>query len=450
VLPLENLSTDPEQEYFSDGLTDELITRLASLNGLTVISRTSSMQYKDSRKPLPQIAKELGVDAIVAGSVLRSGDRIRITAQLIRASTDRHLWAHSYERAQEDVLELQNDVTRDIADNIELTIDPALRERLEKKGSIDPAAHEAYLRGRYQLSKRRIPDMKQAGAYFEEAIDRDPDYALAYAALANSYALLGAYDPPQEQYIPKARAAALKALSLDGGLSEAHLSLAVIAQNYDMDWTTAEREYLKAIDLDPNNATAHHWYAEFLAFHARFPEAFAQIERAKQLDPFSLILLADRAVILYYARRYDESIAQFEEVIAADPRFPRATLVIGPYIEKHRFRKALAQLDRFDPNGTNASATGARIYVYGRAGDVATARRLLRKLESRIDPDHMDVTAFVHAHVGVGNNNKAFSDLYQALEQHSTALSSLKVNPLYDPLRSDPRFADLLHKVKLD
>ncbi|HSE49218.1 MAG TPA: winged helix-turn-helix domain-containing protein, partial [Terriglobales bacterium] len=280
VLPLKNLSSDPEQEYFSDGLTDEFITHLATLQGLRVISRTSVMQYKGSTKPLPQIARELNVDAIVEGAVLRSGNRVRITAQLIAASDDRHLWAASYDRDQRDILTLQNEVAREVADNIQLTLAAADRQRLSTSRPVDPQTHESYLRGRYHLAKRTPGDIRTAIDAYESAIARDPNYALAYAGLADCYALLGGYaNSPQDTFIRKARAAALRAVELDSRLSQAHTSLAVIAQNYDWDWQTAEKEYKEAIRLDPNNATAHHWYAEYLSFEGRFDEAFVEIGR---------------------------------------------------------------------------------------------------------------------------------------------------------------------------
>jgi TolB-like protein/Tfp pilus assembly protein PilF/DNA-binding winged helix-turn-helix (wHTH) protein len=450
VLPLKNLSSDPEQEYFSEGLTDELITRLASLEGLKVISRTSSLQYKDSNKPLPQIAKELKVDAVVEGSVLRSGDRVRITAQLIESSSDRHLWAQSYERPQRDIFALQNEVTRDIANNILITLEPADRARLAKSRTLDPVAHETYLRGRHAWSKRRVEEMKAAAAYFEQAIARDPEYALAYAGLADCYALLGGYSSsPQEEFMPKARAAATKAVQLDPSLSEAHQSLALIAQNYDIDWTTAEKEYRRAIELDPNNATAHHWYGEFLSFEGRFPEALEQIERARELDPFSLIVLTDRAVILYYARRYDESIRQFQEVLARDPKFPRASMIVLPYAQLGRYQDAFAYLDR--PTKMLQSFDLAfRAYLYGRAGDIPASKRFTRRLESSVDIHQRDVGPLLFAYLGVGDNDKAFMQLERGLTQHSTVLTSLKVNPIYDPLRNDPRFKELLQRVRLD
>jgi TolB-like protein/DNA-binding winged helix-turn-helix (wHTH) protein/Tfp pilus assembly protein PilF len=451
VLPLANLSSDPEQDYFSAGLTDELTTRLATLENLRVISRTSAMQYAHTTKTVPQIARELNVDAIVEGSVLRSGTRVRITAQLIETATDRHIWAQSYERDQRDILALQNDVARDIADHIMVKLEPADRARLAQARPVDPEAHEAYLRGRFAFSTRRPDDIKRAAEFFTEATRLDPDYALAYSALADCYALLGGYtlDLPAN-FIPKARAAADKALALDSSLAEAHLSLAVIAQNYDMDWAEAERQYRRALELNPKLPTAHHWYAEFLAFQGRFPEAFAHIEEARSLDPSSLILLTDRAVIYLYARSYDESIRQFKNVLARDPKFPRTQLIVIPYVKKGQYDAALKMVHLQDPEHHFAFTHATLAYIHGNAGNLAAARQDLQQLLALHNIDELDVSPLLYANIGTGNKDRAFALLERAFAQHSTVLSSLKVNPEYDSLRDDPRFAQLLKRAHLD
>ena len=451
VLPLKNLSSDPEQEYFSEGLTDELITRLASLENLRVISRTSSMQYANTTKALPQIAQELHVDAIVEGSVLRSGDRVRITAQLIEASSDRHIWAQSYERNQRDIFALQNDVTRDIANNIMLRLEPADRIRLARSRPIVPAAHEAYLRGLQAFEKRGEVNIRQAVTYFQEAVAQDPSYALAYAQLADCYALLGGYSMlPDVRDIEKARAAANQAIALDSTLAEAHLPLALIAQNYDMDWGEAERHYRRALELDPKEPTAHHWYAEFLAFQGRFPEAFQHIERARELDPSSLILLTDRAVIYAYARDYDESLRQFREVLARDPKFPRTSLIIIPLVAKKQYAEALQILHAQDPDHRLGFTHAARAYVMGLSGDRKGARHELNQLLALHNIKAMDASALLYAYIGLGDTDSSFALLERAFAQHSTTLSSLKVNPAYDSLRGDPRFEQLLRRAHFE
>jgi eukaryotic-like serine/threonine-protein kinase len=450
VLPLQNLSTDPEQEYFSEGLTDDLIARLASLEALRVISHTSVKQYKNAPKPLPAIAKELNVDAVVEGSVLRAGGRVRITAQLIEAAADRHLWAETYERDHRDILALQNEVTREIARNIKLKLNPADRQRLAVSRQVDPEAHADYLQGRFHWSKRTVPDLWTAVRSFEQAIARDPSYASAYAGLADSYALLGGYTSAlPKEVMTKARAAAVKALELDERLAEAHTSLAVIAQNYDWDWQTAEREYRRAIELDPNYATAHHWYGEFLSFFGRFDEAFPEIERARQLDPHSLIIAADKGVILYFSRQYDLAIQLLRGVLDEEPSFQRALMVVFPYVEKGRFADALAVIARYPPNNGLPASTWWNPYVYGRAGQQAQAEDALRRLEEVYRHQRMDPFGMVQALIGMGKIDQAMAWLEKAYAEHSTAITSLKVNPVYDPLRGDPRFQDLMRRVGL-
>ncbi len=453
VLPLKNLSSDPEQEYFSEGLTDELTTRLASLQGLRIISRTSAMQYKDSRKPLPAIAKELNVDAVVEGSVLRAGGRVRISVQLIEAAADRHIWAESYERDQRDILALQNEVTRDIAHNIKLSLDPAERQRLAASPPVDPEAHADYLRGRFYWSKRTAVDLRTAIGYFEQAIARDPNYANAYAGLADSYLLISGYSvAPRSESIRKARAAALRALEIDERLAEAHTSLALVAQNYDWDWQTAEKEYRRAIQLDPNYATAHHWHAECLALQGRFDEAFREIERARQLDPLSLIIAADNGVILYFSRQYDRAIEQFRAVLRREPNFPRAYVVIGAYERKGLLREALADVvnwELLDHTPFKPWIWAHRAYVYGRSGEQARAQHALEKLEELNRNWPMDPGPMILAYIGVDDKERAFAWLQEAYLEHSAAITGLKVDPLYDSLRADPRFQDLLRRIHL-
>lgn len=450
VLPLKNLSSDPEQEYFSEGVTGELIARLASLEGLRVISHTSVRQYKDPRKPLPAIAKDLNVDAIVEGSVLRAGERVRVSAELIEAAADRHIWAETYERNLGDILALQNEVTREIARNIKLNLNPADRQRLTVSRRVDAEAHADYLRGRFHWATRRVPSLKSAVRYFEQAIASDPSYANAYAGLADSLTMLAAYSlAPQSEFVPRARAAALKALEIDEGLAEAHTSLAVIAQNYDWDWQTAERRYRRAIQLDPNYATAHHWYGEYLSFFGRFDEAFAELERARQLDPLSLIIASDKAVTLYFSRQYDLAIEQFRAVLDTEPFFPRAATVVLPYVEKRRFADALDLLERWRRIDESPWNLMMFTYLHGRAGQLAEARRALQRLEELTRHQHIDPTPIAIAHIYVGDTDQAFAWFEKAYLEHSPNLTGLKVSPIYDPLRGDPRFQDLLRRVGL-
>ncbi|MCL5005864.1 MAG: tetratricopeptide repeat protein, partial [Acidobacteria bacterium] len=309
VLPLENLSGDPEQEYFADGMTGELITDLGTISALRVISRQSVMRYKDSKKPLPEIARELNVDAIVEGTVRRSGDRVRITANLLYAPTDRHLWSETYERDLRDVLSLQDEVARSIASQIKIKVTPQEHARLASARPVNPEAHRFYLLGRSYWNKRTAEGFKIAIGHFQRAIEIDPTYASAYAGLADSYILLSNYGllPPKEA-MPRGTAVAQKALVIDESLAEAHTSLAWACTEYDWNWPVCEREYKRAIELNPNYATAHHWYGDYLSAMGRHREAIAELERAQQFNPLSPIISSCLGYRYYYAREYEEAI----------------------------------------------------------------------------------------------------------------------------------------------
>jgi TolB-like protein/DNA-binding winged helix-turn-helix (wHTH) protein/Tfp pilus assembly protein PilF len=333
VLPLESLSSDASQDYFADGMTDELISDLGQISALRVISRTSVMVYKHARKPLPQIARELNVDAVVEGTVLRSGDQVSITAQLIEASSDKHLWSHSYQGELPDALALQSKVARAIADEIRINLNPREQAALENVKVVNPQAYESFLKGRYFWNKRTADGLKVALAYFTQAIDDDPKYAPAYSGLADTYALLGDWQyaamTPKEA-LPKAKAAAIKALELDSALGEAHNSLAFCLDAFEWDFDSAGKEFQRAIELNPGYATAHHWYAWHLSVVGRYDEAIAEMRRAENLDPLSLIINADVAELLVIAHSYDESIRQSRKTIEMDPNFALAHKSTGP------------------------------------------------------------------------------------------------------------------------
>ena len=449
VLPLKNLSNSADEEFFSEGLTEELTTKLASLPGLRVIARSSVMRYKDTRMTVPEIARELHVDALVEGSVLRVGERVRITVQLIDASSQRYLWAESYEREQKDIIDLQNEVTRRVAEKIRLSLNPDDRDRLKRPQAIDPQAHDDYLRGRSYLNRRTIEDLSMAAQYFQRASDRDPEFAQAYAGLADAYALAAAYslDPPQ-QNIEKARSAALKALELDNRLAEAHTSLALIYQNYDWNWTEAEKEYRKAIALNPSYATAHHWYAEFLAFMGRFDESQSEFARARQLDPFSLIIRADNAVCLYYARQYDASIQEFQAVQAIDPNFPRGHIIADVYAQQGKYEEAIAAAKNTLPR--NSIWVVSRLATYSaKSGNRKASLKLLHSLEKKYRGKNMNPGPLLGPYLALGKKDKVLAALQQSYEEHYTVIDWLKVDPAFDPLRQDPEFRALLQRVRL-
>jgi TolB-like protein len=345
VLPLENLSHEPEQDYFADGMTEELITSLGKIGALRVTSRTSVMQYKGVHKPLPQIGRELNVDAIVEGSVLRSGGHVRITAQLIHAPTDHHLWAESYDRELKDVLALQDDVARAIANEIRITLTPQDERRLPGTPPVNPEAFEAYLKGRYYWNKRTAQGIKKASDYFQQAIEKDPAYGLAYSGLAdcNSGLAWHGFISPREA-LPRAKAAALKAIEIDPQSGEAHASLALVL-HHQGDWARAETEFKRALELSPRYANAHHWYGDYLSAMGRHEEALVEAKRAFELDPLSPIINTWLGLRYYLARRYDEAIEQGRKTVEFDPSFAPAHLLLGQaYVLKGMHEQAISEL----------------------------------------------------------------------------------------------------------
>ena len=450
VLPFENLTGNTDQDYFSDGLTEEMITELGNLDPghLGVIARTSVMHYKNNQEPLDQIGRELQVQYVLEGSVRRESDRVRITTKLINVKDQSHVWSREYDRELTHLLSLQGEIAKEVADDIHLTLGD--RTRIEPVSQTfstkSPVAYDLYLKGQYYWNKRWL---QQAIEYFQQATAEDPNYARAYAGLADCYALLGGYSGrPQNEFMPQAPTAALRALELDGNLAEAHTALALIVQNYDYDWQTAEKEYRRAIELNPNYATAHHWYAEHLAWRGRFDEALRESEHARQLDPLSLIIAVDNGAILYFSRQYDQAIQKLRAVKEMEPDFPRIHIVVFAYIEKGMYAEALADTKNWLGPGSSPWYWSMQAYTYGRAGQQSEAQRALDKLLELNRRQQIDPSALTQAYIGMGNKGKAFNLLENAYSQHS-ALTTLKVDPIYDPLRSDPRFQDLLRRVGL-
>ena len=459
VLPFENLTGDAGQDYFSDGLTEEMIAQLGRLDSqrIGVIARTSVMHYKRSPEPLDQIARELGVQYVLEGSVRRDASKVRITAQLIQMKDQTQILSRHYDRDLSNLLSLQDEIAREIADEIPLALDDnpnRIGYSPAPSPGISPQSYEAYdlyLKGRYFCNKRTPPSFEQAVPCFKQAVAKDPNYARAYAGLADTYALMSAYDvATPNELIPKARTAALKALSLNEKLAEAHVSLALIAQNYDWDWQTAEKEYRRAIALDPNYATAHHWYAEHLALLGRFEEAFPEMQRARQLDPLSMIIQSDNGVFLYFSRQYDPAIAQFHAVLEMEPNFPRANIIAFAYVQEGRFADALADLESWHRVGNDMFwFWSLQAYVYGRASQPVPARRALANLYQLYRRHPIDPFAFVAPYIGLSDKDQAFAWLDKSVTAHSPGLTALKVDPIYDSLRSDPRFQELQRRVGL-
>ena len=447
-----SLSSEASQDYFADGMTDELISDLGQISALRVISRTSVMTYKHARKPLPQIARELNVDAVVEGTVLRSGDQVRITAQLIEAATDKHLWSQSYEGELRDTLTLQNKVASAIADQIRINLNPQEQAALKNTKFVNPQAYEFYLKGRYFWNKRTADGLKVALAYFNQAVDEDPKYAQAYSGLADTYALLGDWQyaamTPKEA-LPKAKAAAIKALELDSTLGEAHNSLAFVLDGFDWDLDAGGKEFRRAIDLNPSYATAHHWFAWHLSLLGRYDEAIAEMRKAESLDPLSLIINADLAELLVLAHSYDESIRQSNKTIEMDPNFAMAHNQLAQgYLEKHMYSEAVTELEkavRLSGGSPTCIANLAR--AYAASGKRGEAIRLLSGLQKRSNPTYSYGSEIATIYASLGDRDQAMNWLEKAYEERFNP--GVLLRPGFDPLRSDPRFEDLVHRIGL-
>jgi TolB-like protein/DNA-binding winged helix-turn-helix (wHTH) protein/Flp pilus assembly protein TadD len=452
VLPLESLSGDASQNYFADGMTDELITDLAQISALRVISRTSVMVYKGARKPLPQIARELNVDAVVEGTVLRSGDQVRITAQLIDAATDKHLWSQSYEGELRDTLALQDRVARAIAEQIQINLTPREQAALKNVKAVNPEAYESYLKGRYFWNKRTAESLKVALAYFNQAIEEDPKYAQAYSGLADTYALLGDWQyaamTPREAF-PKAKAAALKALELDSTLGEAHNSLAFVLDGFDWDLDAGGKEFRRALELSPGYATAHHWYAWHLALLGRYDAAIAEMRKAENLDPLSLIINADLAELLVMAHAYDESIEQSRKTIEMDPNFAFAHNQLGQaYLQKQMYEEAVAELQKaVQLSGGSPTSIANLARAYAVSGKRSEAVKLLNDLKKRANPAYSYASEIAVIYVALGDKDQAMNWLEKGYAERFNP--GVLLRPGFDPLRSDSRFQNLVHRVGL-
>jgi TolB-like protein/DNA-binding winged helix-turn-helix (wHTH) protein/Tfp pilus assembly protein PilF len=456
VLPFQNLTGDPAQDYFSDGMTEEMLTQLGRLDPqrLGVIAlRTSVFHYQRTPQELDEMVRQLGVQYVLEGSVRRDANQVRVAANLVQTSDQTRLFSREYDRQLTSVLTLQGEIAQEVADEIRLALGGSHKPMVAASASqpaLSPQTYEAYdlyLKGRYFWNKRTPEGFNQAAQSFQQAIAKDPNYARAYSGLADTYALMSTYyQVPQQEYMPKARAAALKALALDPGLSEAHVSLALIAEMYDYDWATAEKEYKRAIELDPNYATAHQWYGEMLSFLGRFDQALEESDQARQRDPLSVIVAADHCAILYYSRQYERAIQDCNSVLSMEPNFFRARYMkTSAYIELHRFTEArregaaLVEADR-------AWNLSWETYLYARTGEMNLARQSFRTLTPR-ELSRVPLPLAVMAHVALGDHDRAIAVLEKAFAEHSNALSEIKVAPFCDPLRSDPRFQDIVRRV---
>jgi TolB-like protein/Flp pilus assembly protein TadD len=451
VLPFRNLSSDPKQEFLISGLTDEIITDLAKIKNLTVISRTSTDSYRSSTKRLPEIAGELHVDAIVEGTFLTSGTRVRVTAQLIRASTDSHLWAETYERDASDIFALETEIAQDIAHQIGVTLSPQTSsEAVDRPSSGN--AYEAYLRGRYFWNKRTLDGLQKSIAYYRKAIQIDPDYANAYAALADSYVLLSSYGGPSPaESLIHARDAAEQALRLDSSLAQAYTALAAVKIDYDWDWQGATKEFKRALELSPSYPTAHHWYALHLSRLGRHKEAEAQVQRALELDPLSLIINTDAGEVFNYARDPDGALLHLRRTLELDPNFAEAHLVLGKvYEQKHDFEQATNEFDtanRLFGDAPNIWALQGS--ARAGAGKRSEALAIARKLEDASQKRYVSGVDIAIVYCAVGDRDRAMNWLEKAYQNRGKGLNIIGADPLFDRCRSNPRFVSLLKRLQL-
>lgn len=448
VLPLENLSGDKEQEYFADGMTDDLIANLAKIRSLRVVSRSTAMAYKGTHKPVSQIAAELNVDAVVEGTVMRVGNRVRITAELVQVSTDQHLWADTYESPIGDVLALQNRVSSAIVDEIRINLTKEDKERLAAKPSVSPEAYEDYLKGRYYWNRRSPEGFTKAIGYFEDATRRDPQYALAYAGLADCYGIIGAtiYGAlPSAEAAPKAKAAATRALEIDPSLAEAETSLATAKFNYDWDWAGAAEGFKKAIEMDPRYPTVYQRYSLYLSAMGRADDSFEQIKKARDLDPLSISINVSFGWRLYLAREYDRAIAQLADALELDPNYEWARVNLGQaYEQKGEYNLALQEFQHaLELSPSSPLTISALAHAYGVSGNHTEATKLLADLQTHSKKQYVPAYYIAIVYLGLGKNELAMDWLEKAYADRSNGLVFMKVEPELDPLRNNPRFAAL-------
>ena len=456
VLPLENLSGDPEQDYFADGMTEALITELGKISALRVISRQSVMQFKGTNKSLPEIARELNVDAVVEGSAVHAGpagggtsDRVRISAQLIQAVPERHLWAESYERDLSDVLALQREIARAIAREVQAKITQQEQVRLASPHPVNPEAYEAYLRGRSYYAKTTPESTARALEHFRQAIEKDPNYALAYAGLAECYTREGGANlgvSPEEAY-NRAREAATKALQIDDTLWEAHAAMAQVRFDYDWDFLGGLRELEQALELNPGNVLARSLYGHYLTWVARYDEAIAQLRFARELDPLSLFIKRVMGISLFLAGHYDQALAQARTLIELDPSDPQAYSVAGRiYLHQGKYEEAIAAIQEARAL-VGGGPNPALAYAYAVAGNRKEAMKILHELKELSTREYVPAYSFARIYLGLGEHEKSLDLLEKAYEERNPYMVKLKVEPIFDPIRSDPRFQSLLRRM---
>ena len=451
VLPFANLSRDPDNAYFAAGIQDEIITRLAKITDLKVISCGSTQRFKSAPDDVAAVAKQLGVANILEGSVQRSTDQIRINVQLIKAENDSHLWADTFDRKLTDIFQIESEIAKTVAETLQAKLSGSEQHAIAIRPTESTEAHQLYLKGRYFWNKRTATDFKTAIGYFQQAIDKDPSFALAYAGLADTYVLMSGFAAasPKES-LPKAKAAALRALELDNTLGEAHASLGQALVAYDFDFAGANREFRRAIELNPNYATAHQWYAESgLIPLGRFDEAIAEINRASELDPLSVIINADVGGVLFNARHYDEAIAQLRKTLEMDPGFYYAHWNLGQVLEmKGLTSEAMAEYEKamsLDPDPLPQALLGR---LYAKMGRTKEALAVLERLRQASGERYVSPYNFAIVYAGLGHKEEAIRFLEQTYEERDGYnIVFLEIDPFLSPLRGDPRFEALARKI---
>jgi len=453
VLPFENMSTDPENEYFSDGITDDVIAQLSKVSALKVISRTSSMQYKKTTKKITTIADELGVGAVLEGSVRRAGQRVRIVVHLVDPRTEKHLWGETFDRQLSDIFEVQSEVAQQITGALSVALSPEEKSRVEKKATGDVDAYNMYLLGRFHANKWAEADVMKGIEYFQNAIAKDPAYAVAYAGLADAYELLsiGFSSKPPAEYLALAKTNALKALEMDDSLAEAHTSLAYARWLGDLDWTGAEREFKRALELKSSYVMAHEWYAEFLAAQGRHDEAVAEIRKAQQLDPLAVPVTRAVGWILYFAGRYDESEEELKKALAMNADFLGARLVLWwVYVARKEFDAAIADIRReTEKPGLRTVKKLLLAYACAAAGNREEATGILWEIEPKVAEENRLALLSAMLFTELGEKDRAFAQLQRAYEFREPGMLFLKVAPWAEPLRPDPRYGGLLERLGL-
>ena len=451
VLPFENLSHDPDNTYFADGIQEEILTRLAKVADLKVISRTSTQHFKSSPDNLPQIAKQLGVANILEGSVQKVADQVRVNVQLINATTDAQLWAESFDRQLTDIFRIESEIAKTIADTLQAKLTGSEKRALAAQPTENSEAHEFYLKGRYFWNKRTANDLKTATTYFQQAIDKDSNYALAYAGLADSYGLLPDFGAgsPQESY-PPARTAATKAIKLDDTLAEAHTALAWVLLAYDLDFDGSTREFRRAIELNPNYAMAHHWFGNGpLMRSGRFDDAITECKRAVELDPLSLINNTDLGNTYSSARRYDEAIEQLRKTLEIDPGFYDAHYSLGQALElKGDIVGAMAEYQKARALNDDPQVLALLSHTYASSGYKTEAVKILEQLKELSKQRYVSAYSLAIVYLGLGDKEEALRWLEKSYQDRAGIdITTIKVDPFLDPLRGDPRFEELVAKV---